>query len=85
MRRTYLLFLFTFVLFTTCGQGNQRDSANSKNKNEVMNYNTLTSEEERVIIHKGTERPFTGEYVDNKVAGIYYCKRCDAQIGRAHV
>ena len=83
MRRTYLLFLFTFILFTTCGQGNQRDSANSKNKNEVMNYNTLTSEEERVIIHKGTERPFTGEYVDNKVAGIYYCKRCDAPLYRS--
>ena len=45
-----------------------------------MNYNKLTPEEERVIINKGTEAPYTGEYTDNKSEGIYTCKQCDAPL-----
>jgi methionine-R-sulfoxide reductase len=43
-------------------------------------YNSLTPEEERVIVHKGTERPFTGEYVSTKGAGTYICRRCNAPL-----
>lgn len=43
-------------------------------------YNKLTPEEEQVIVHKGTERPYTGKYTDNKAEGIYTCKRCDAPL-----
>jgi len=42
-----------------------------------MKYNTLNSEEERVIINKGTERPFTGAYDDHKEEGTYICRRCN--------
>jgi peptide methionine sulfoxide reductase MsrB len=36
-----------------------------------MEYNKLTPAEERVIIHKGTEMPFTGEYDKNKQTRMY--------------
>lgn len=40
----------------------------------------LTAEEERVIVHKGTERPFSGKYNDYFENGIYTCKRCGAEL-----
>lgn len=40
--------------------------------------NDLSPEEEDVIVHKGTEQPFTGEYNDFYEEGSYACKRCGA-------
>ena len=40
----------------------------------------LTPEEERVIVRKGTERPFTGEYYNHFEKGAYTCKRCGAKL-----
>ena len=42
-----------------------------------MSYNKLTPEEERVIVHKGTERPFSGEYDNFYEQGTYVCRRCN--------
>jgi len=46
-------------------------------------YNKLTEAEKRVIIHKGTEYPGTGKYLNHKVEGIYTCKRCNAALYRS--
>ena len=45
-----------------------------------MKLNELTSEEKRVIIEKGTEMPFMGEYVNNKETGVYVCRQCEAPL-----
>lgn len=43
-------------------------------------YNKLTQAEERVIVHKGTEAPFSGKYDAFYEAGTYVCKRCNAEL-----
>jgi len=43
----------------------------------------LTSEEERVIVHKGTERPFTGKYNEHFADGAYTCRRCGSGLYRS--
>ena len=53
------------------------------NGQEKMKYNKLTPAEEWVILKKGTERPFSGEYEEHWVKGTYTCKRCDAALYRS--
>ncbi len=45
-----------------------------------MKFKKLTLEEERVIIDKGTEAPFTGMYNNHKEDGVYCCKKCEAEL-----
>ena len=44
------------------------------------NFNKLTAQEEHVIVNKGTERPFTGEYDKFYEPGTYLCRRCEAPL-----
>jgi peptide methionine sulfoxide reductase msrA/msrB len=43
-------------------------------------FRKLTVEEEKVIVHKGTEMPFTGKYYAFWEKGTYVCKRCGAAL-----
>lgn len=45
-----------------------------------MEFNKLTPEEKRVIINKGTEAPFSGEYDDFWHPGVYVCRQCNAEL-----
>jgi len=46
-------------------------------------YNELSAEEAHVIINKGTEPAFSGEYNDLKATGTFICRRCNAALYRS--
>lgn len=45
-----------------------------------MKLNKLIAKEKKVIIDKGTEAPFSGEYVNTTEKGIYVCRQCGAPL-----
>lgn len=57
----------------------QEEEDVSKDKPDAK-FNPLTEFEQWVILKKGTERPFVGEYTDNKAEGTYVCRRCNAPL-----
>jgi peptide methionine sulfoxide reductase msrA/msrB len=75
-------FILAFLLLALAGcTQNQHQSTISTQKN--MKFKELTPEEERVIVHKGTEAPYTGKYEKFKENGTYVCKRCSTPLYRS--
>ena len=46
-------------------------------------WRKLTRAEEAVIVHRGTERPFSGEFEHTTRSGTYACKRCGTALYRS--
>ncbi len=57
----------------------KKDTKPAEVKN-VPKFNDLNAKESYVILDKGTERAFTGEYWNIKTAGTYICRRCNAPL-----
>lgn len=77
----WFIIQISILPLIACGQQKNDSIATKNSKFKAVNdFNKLTKEEEYVIIHKGTERPFTGEYTNNKSEGTYICKRCNAPL-----
>jgi peptide-methionine (R)-S-oxide reductase len=43
----------------------------------------LTKQEYDVLRKAGTERPWSGEYVETKTEGVYRCRACGAELFRS--
>lgn len=76
MNRRIIMPMFLLILISTLGCSQAKD-------NKTMKYKQLTPEEERVIVYKGTEAPFTGKYEKFNENGVYLCKRCGAELYRS--
>lgn len=77
------------VIFTSCMlaglsscTAQEKDTATMKmeNSNKAIKYNPLSPQEERVLVHKDTDPPFTGDYYLKTDNGIYICRRCNAPL-----
>ena len=83
-RFTIVTVLFIIGVYNTHCQ-NANPSVNiTKNtiikEKTPMKLNPLSKEEQYVILEKGTERPYTGEYTDNFTKGTYICKQCNSPL-----
>jgi peptide methionine sulfoxide reductase msrA/msrB len=84
-----LVFVYALValLFTACAPESPAAGPSTIrttiHKEDSMTYRTLTPEEKRVIVDKGTERPFSGQYYLNKEKGLYQCRQCGAGLFRS--
>src|SRR5210317_828635 len=77
--KTMLLLIVIGFSFSVNAQEKEKKETYKmiKDKSE---YNKLNEFETYVIKDKGTERPFTGEYNNNKKKGTYICKQCNAPL-----
>jgi methionine-R-sulfoxide reductase len=49
-----------------------------ENKVKKNNYfEDITNEERRILVHKGTEKAWSGRYISNFEKGLYLCKACN--------
>lgn len=87
IRRTSILGLLAIFMFIQAeGQSTAHSQVEKSEANEPeiisnpMKFNKLNTFEEYVILKKGTERPWTGEYVDHKERGTYICRQCNAHL-----
>lgn len=69
--KTADLFIYEAIIF------------NSTLEKKTVEYNKLSEFEAFVILEKGTERPWTGIYVNHDETGVYVCKRCNAPLYRS--
>lgn len=77
----YTLMALVILLCNSCNsQPKSLPTTNNKTTTTNMQLNTLTSAEKYVILNKGTDRPFTGEYTDKFDEGTYVCRQCNAPL-----
>ena len=68
MKNLLILCLITFPLLGFA----------QENKVKKSNYfDDISNEERRILVHKGTEKAWSGRYISNFEKGLYVCKACN--------
>jgi len=83
MKTLMICILLSTALFIATQDTQQKKQVE---KTILMNpdeYNKLTAMEQFVILQKGTEKPWSGKYVDHNETGVYVCKQCNAPLYRS--
>lgn len=85
-----IIALLIQPLFVTCQQPGSKMENNEME--DTTGFKQITEDEWRsrltplqfnILRQKGTERPFTGEYNDHFLAGVYHCAGCDSPLFRS--
>jgi methionine-R-sulfoxide reductase len=73
----FFALLIAFTALTSCQAQNKSTKVNGYTIDSSKKYNALTEQEQRVLLDKATDYPYTGEYYQKKDAGIYICRMCN--------
>ena len=82
MKNTVLsIFSFLGLALTACHAQTEADTTEMPSKQKsTSGYNLLTPQQQYVILQKGTDRAFTGDYYDKTDKGLYICRQCNAPL-----
>ena len=74
--------LFTaIIIYMTLMSGFCRNQ-NTFNQ-DTVHFKHLSEHEKSIIVKKGTEAPFSGEYDNHYEEGVYHCKACMSPLFRS--
>ena len=80
MKKAPVILTILMVALAASAAGEDKPMTNKVVKTDTEWKEQLTDMEYYVTRQKGTERPYTGAYWDNKDIGIYSCVGCGADL-----